>query len=68
MAYLEVAILLFIMLIGSWLTISSLLWATWYVRRWFRRSKQFSLYGLLFAFTIVALLMGVFALVFRGAV
>jgi hypothetical protein len=68
MAYLEVAILLFIMLIGVWLTISSLLWAIWYARRSFRRSKQFSLYGLLFAFTIVALLMGVFALVFRGAV
>jgi hypothetical protein len=68
MSYLEVVILLFIMLIGGWLTISSLLWAVWYARRSFRRSKQFSLYGLLFAFTIVALLMGVFVLVFRGAV
>jgi hypothetical protein len=67
MAYLETAILLFIMLIGGWLTISSLLWAIWYTRRSFRRSKQFSLYGLLFAFTVVALLMGVFALVVRGA-
>jgi hypothetical protein len=68
MAYLEVAILLIITLIGGWLTISSLIWAIWHARRSFRRSKQFSLYGLLFAFTVVALLMGVFAFVFRGAV
>lgn len=68
MAYLEIAILLFVMLMGAWLTISSILWAIWYARRSFRRSKQFSLYGLLLAFTVVALLMGVFTLVSRGAV
>jgi hypothetical protein len=68
MSNLEIVILLFIMLIGGWLAISSLLWAIWYARRSFRRSKRFSLYGLLLAFTVVALLMGVFVLVFRGAV
>ena len=61
MAYLEIAILLIVMLMGTWLTISSILWAVWYARRSFRRSKQFSLFGLLFAFTVAALLMGALA-------
>jgi hypothetical protein len=68
MSYLEISILLLVMLMGTWLTVSSILWAIWYARRSIRRSKQFSLFGLLFALTVVALMLGAFAVLFRGAV
>lgn len=51
--------------IGAWLIVGPLLWALWYIRRTFWRSKRFSLRSLLFAFTIVALLIGTFAALVR---
>ncbi len=58
MAYLGAAVLLIVAVLGAWLTTSAVLWAIWHARRSFRHSKQFSLWGLLFVFTVVALLMG----------
>jgi hypothetical protein len=63
------AVAVFILLIvvaGTCSMVGPILWAVWQARRTLRRSKQFSLWNLLFAFTIVTLIMGAFAAVLHG--
>jgi hypothetical protein len=57
--------LLIIVAITAWLVIGPVSWAIWYARRSFRY-RRFGLRGLLFAFTIVALLIGTFSVLFHG--
>ncbi len=63
---LDAFLLLLIAAVGAWLVTGPILWVVWYARRSFR-SRQFSLWNLLFAFTIVTLLIGAFSAWLRGA-
>jgi hypothetical protein len=62
----ESLILLVIAAVGAWMTIGAVLWAVWYARRSLR-SRQFSLWSLLFAFTVITLLIGAFSAVLHEA-
>ena len=57
---LEALLLLLVAATGAWLVTGPILWVAWYARRSFR-SRQFSLWNLLFAFTVITLLIGAFA-------
>jgi hypothetical protein len=60
MAFTAVSVAL--LAIGLYLLIGPIGWAIWRARRWYRRSRRFTLRQLFFAFTIVTLLIGVFSL------
>ncbi|HEX4413529.1 MAG TPA: hypothetical protein VH107_07855, partial [Lacipirellulaceae bacterium] len=52
--------------IGTRMTLSAIPWAAWYARRSLR-SRRFSLRSLLFAITIISLLLGAFSVLLHNA-
>ena len=50
---------------GLFSLIGPVQWAIWRARRWYRKSRRFTLAQLFFAFTIATLVIGAFSLVWN---